>query len=225
MSINFSVNMRNFVQAIGRLAEAPRFTDNADGTKTARVSVYADQNYTDSNGNRGSDVVQFSRYLRADDKIVNVLRAMNAGDSVTLIGHSERYKSTKNRTIQVPITDASGVTRSYDINFEDTVWNDQNVLDEVILHTSKVESEARRAAKAARSGNTGAPTAATAVPSAGAAPSAPSQGAPGAPAGAPSALDMYNAGQGAPSAAQGAPRAPQPPVPGASAGAPGVPSV
>lgn len=208
MSINFSVNMRNFVQAIGRLAEAPRFTDNADGTKTARVSVYADQNYTDSNGNRGSDVVQFSRYLRADDKIVNVLRAMNAGDSVTLIGHSERYKSTKNRTIQVPITDASGVTRSYDINFEDTVWNDQNVLDEVILHTSKVESEARRAAKAARSGNTGAPTAATAVPSAGA-PAAPAQ---------PSALDMYNAGQGAP-------RAPQPPVPGASAGAPGVPSV
>ena len=59
-------NPRNNGIAIGRLASDPRFFENKDGSRTVRLTVLVDQDFTDRNGERGTDAVPVERFIPAD---------------------------------------------------------------------------------------------------------------------------------------------------------------
>lgn len=60
------INTRNHGIALGRLAADPRFFDNSDGSRTVRFTVLVDQDFTDRNGERGTDAVPVERFIPAD---------------------------------------------------------------------------------------------------------------------------------------------------------------
>lgn len=60
------INTRNHGTALGRLAADPRFFDNSDGSRTVRFTVLVDQDFTDRNGERGTDPVPVERFIPAD---------------------------------------------------------------------------------------------------------------------------------------------------------------
>lgn len=60
------INTRNNGTAIGRLASDPRFFDNKDGSRTVRFTVLVDQDYVNTNGERGTDAVPVERFIPAD---------------------------------------------------------------------------------------------------------------------------------------------------------------
>ena len=59
-------NPRNNGIAIGRLAYDPRFFENKDGSRTVRLTVLVDQDFTDRNGERGTDAVPVERFIPSD---------------------------------------------------------------------------------------------------------------------------------------------------------------
>lgn len=59
-------NPRNNGIAIGRLAYDPRFFENKDGSRTLRLTVLVDQDFTDRNGERGTDAVPVERFIPSD---------------------------------------------------------------------------------------------------------------------------------------------------------------
>lgn len=60
------INTRNHGTALGRLAADPRFFDNSDGSRTVRFTVLVDQDFTDRNGERGTDPVPVERFIPAN---------------------------------------------------------------------------------------------------------------------------------------------------------------
>lgn len=60
------INTRNAGTAIGRLASDPRFFNNKDGSRTVRFTVLVDQDYVNTNGERGTDAVPVERFIPAD---------------------------------------------------------------------------------------------------------------------------------------------------------------
>lgn len=60
------INPRNNGIAIGRLASDPRLFENKDGSRTVRLTVLVDQDFTDRNGERGTDAVPVERFIPAD---------------------------------------------------------------------------------------------------------------------------------------------------------------
>ena len=60
------INPRNNGTAIGRLASDPRLFENKDGSRTVRLTVLVDQDFTDRNGERGTDAVPVERFIPAD---------------------------------------------------------------------------------------------------------------------------------------------------------------
>ena len=60
------INTRNHGTAIGRLASDPRFFENKDGSRTVRLTVLVDQDFTDGNGERGTDAVPVERFIPSD---------------------------------------------------------------------------------------------------------------------------------------------------------------
>lgn len=60
------INPRNNGTAIGRLASDPRLFENKDGSRTVRLTVLVDQDFTDRNGERGTDAVPVERFIPTD---------------------------------------------------------------------------------------------------------------------------------------------------------------
>ena len=60
------INPRNNGTAIGRLASDPRLFENKDGSRTVRLTVLVDQDFTDRNGERGTDAVPVERFIPSD---------------------------------------------------------------------------------------------------------------------------------------------------------------
>lgn len=60
------INTRNHGTAIGRLASDPKFFDNKDGSRTVRFTVLVDQDFVNSNGERGVDAVPVERFIPSD---------------------------------------------------------------------------------------------------------------------------------------------------------------
>lgn len=75
------INTRNHGIAIGRLAADPRFFANSDGSRTVRFTVLVDQDFTDRNGERGTDAVPVERFIPAD-RPNSVFDMIHKGDLV-----------------------------------------------------------------------------------------------------------------------------------------------
>lgn len=75
------INTRNHGSALGRLAADPRFFDNSDGSRTVRFTVLVDQDFTDRNGERGTDPVPVERFIPAD-RDNGVFNMIHKGDLV-----------------------------------------------------------------------------------------------------------------------------------------------
>ena len=167
-------NPRNNGIAIGRLASDPRFFENKDGSRTVRLTVLVDQDFTDRNGERGTDAVPVERFIPAD-RSNGVFDMAHQGDLVQV-----SYRAT---------------TDSYvDRNGERRYVTKLIVSDVQLLESRKVTTErlARRAAtqdaqnRAAQAAPVAAPAPA-AAPVQQVAPAAPA--APQAPVFADDALD------------------------------------
>lgn len=79
-----SSNPRNNGQLIGRLASDPRVFTNKDGSKTVLMNIYADRDYKDRSGNRGSDAVPVEAYIAATVQGLGPYSLVHRGDLVSI---------------------------------------------------------------------------------------------------------------------------------------------
>ena len=75
------INTRNYGIALGRLAGDPRFFENSDGSRTVRFTVLVDQDFTDRNGERGTDAIPVERFI-PNDRSNGVFDMIHKGDLV-----------------------------------------------------------------------------------------------------------------------------------------------
>lgn len=77
-------NPANNVGTIGRLASDPKVFENQDGSKKVLFTVYADRNYTDRNGKRGSDALPFEAFVPAKVSGIGPYANVHKGDLVAV---------------------------------------------------------------------------------------------------------------------------------------------
>lgn len=77
-------NPANNVSTIGRLASDPKVFENQDGSKKVLFTVYADRNYTDRNGKRGSDALPFEAFVPAKVSGIGPYANVHKGDLVAV---------------------------------------------------------------------------------------------------------------------------------------------
>ena len=77
-------NPANNVGTIGRLASDPKVFENQDGSKKVLFTVYADRNYTDRNGKRGSDALPFEAFVPAKVPGIGPYANVHKGDLVAV---------------------------------------------------------------------------------------------------------------------------------------------
>lgn len=152
------INTCNDGTAIGRLASDPRLFENKDGSRTVRFTVLVDQDYTNANGERGTDAVPVERFIPSD-RGNGVFDMVHQGDLVQV-----SYRAT---------------TDSYvDRNGERRYVTKLIVADVQLLESRKVTTErlAKRAAaqdaqnRAAQASQAAAPIQQVAAPAPAAAP-------------------------------------------------------
>lgn len=78
-----NVNPANHGTIIGRMAADPKVFANNDGSKKVTFTLYVDHNYTDRNGNRGSDRVPVEAFVRKDtDFNATPFASIHEGDKI-----------------------------------------------------------------------------------------------------------------------------------------------
>ena len=77
-------NPANNAGTIGRLASDPKVFENEDGSKKILFTVYADRNYTDRNGKRGSDALPFEAFVPAKVSGIGPYANVHKGDLVAV---------------------------------------------------------------------------------------------------------------------------------------------
>lgn len=79
-----AINLRNHGFVEGRLAADPVHFINADGSKKVFVTLYADRNYRNTNGERDSDRISLETFVAATTPGLGVFNRMHKGDLVEL---------------------------------------------------------------------------------------------------------------------------------------------
>ena len=122
-------NIRNYGMVTGRLAKGLTIHGNKDGSRKILFTVAAQDNYTDKEGNRGSQFIQLEAFIPANRENNGVYEHLDCGDLISA-SYSVRNNNYKNK---------DGVM----------VYNLVLLVDEVALLESRASKEARLAAKAA----------------------------------------------------------------------------
>lgn len=77
-------NPRNNATVIGRLTRDPKVFPNKDGSKKVSFTVAADQNFTNAQGERGTDYVPVEAFVRASTNGTGPFANIHEGDLVAL---------------------------------------------------------------------------------------------------------------------------------------------
>lgn len=157
------INTRNHGTAIGRLASDPRFFENKDGSRTVRLTVLVDQDFTDRNGERGTDAVPVERFIPSD-----------RGNGVFDMVHQGDLVQVSYRTTVDSYVDRDGNNRYVTklIVADVQMLESRKVTTERIARRAATQDAQNRAARASQSAPVAAPAAAP-VQQAAPAPQAP----------------------------------------------------
>lgn len=85
-------NLNNSGSVTGRLAADPVSCINADGSKKVMLTIHADRNFRNSEGQRDIDRISLETFVRAETEGLGVFGHMHKGDLVTL-GYTVRSGS------------------------------------------------------------------------------------------------------------------------------------
>ncbi len=120
-------NIRNYGVVTGRLAKDLAVYDNRDGSRKILMLVAAQDNYTDSEGNRSCQFIPLEAFIPANQKNNGVFGYIGCGDLISC------SYTVRNNTY----TDKDGKT----------VYSNVLLIEEVALLESKAAKEARQSAK------------------------------------------------------------------------------
>ena len=131
-----NVNLNNFCQATGRLVRDPKvFPEHRDGSKAAVFTLAVPDTYTDANGERVVDYLDFDVFIPkpAADGTKSYMARM-----IELISKGTQVRVTYRRKNNHYI-DKNDVEQ----------YGDKNKVDEIFIYDSRAVRDARKAAAAA----------------------------------------------------------------------------
>lgn len=146
-------NPSNLVSVTGRLAAAPRIFPNRDKSRSAKLTVYAQDNYA-TNGEYGSTPIDCSRFIPASNETNGIFDKLVAGQLVTLIGHLEVYIANEKRLERVMVDGVATILEK-----EVKVYKTQVVIDNIAPLESPEAVKVRKEARAASTAQDEAPAA------------------------------------------------------------------
>lgn len=146
-------NPANLVSVTGRLAAAPRIFPNKDKSRSAKLTVYAQDNFA-TNGEYRSTAIDFSRFIPAANETNGIYDSLVAGQLVTIAGHIEVYVANEKRLERVMVDGVATILEK-----EVKVYKTQLVIDNIAPLESPEAVKARKEARAASATQDEAPAA------------------------------------------------------------------